>query len=77
MEVRRVELLSKTTSPFIPTCVPFVFKISPVLTPKKVGASSSQLCKISDNAPEHDAVLSHIATGGLNPVGGDQVPALL
>ena len=45
VEVRRVELLSKTTSPFIPTCVPFVFKVSPVSTPKKVGAGSSQLCK--------------------------------
>lgn len=43
VEVRRVELLSKITSPFIPTCVSFVFKFSSLFTPKKAGANRNQL----------------------------------
>ena len=51
MEVRRVELLSKVTSPFIPTCVSFVFNVSPVSTPKKVGANPSQPRESRDAPP--------------------------
>ena len=43
VEVRRVELLSKITSPFIPTCVSSVFKFSSLFTPKKAGENRNQL----------------------------------
>lgn len=75
VEVRRVELLSKTASPRATTCFPFVFEISSSFTPKKVGANLDQPCK-SRNTPQGMTNSYPILRPDFNPNGSEIGPGV-
>ena len=49
LEVRRVELLSKITSMYVPTSVPFVFKVSPRPRPRRSARISASLVNLGQS----------------------------